>query len=75
MSTRGISLSAALVLLGGSVYLAEPVRAEPVHGCSEAEWYAAVRAARAACDGPASFTGYCENGRFVIETIYCHSQY
>lgn len=77
MSTRHrINVSAALVVLGGSAYLATPATAEPVLACSESEWYAAARASVIACGGSASFTGYCDNnGRFVLESIYCHSPY
>lgn len=72
---RRISLSAALVIFGGSAYLAMPATAEPM-SCSDQEWYAAAKRANAACEGPASFAGYCDgNGNFVITEIRCQSQY
>jgi hypothetical protein len=72
---RPISLLAALVTFGGSAYLATPAEAEPVQACAVDSWYAAAKTANEACGGPASFTGRCENGTFVLETIYCQSSY
>lgn len=76
MSTRRrISLSAALVVFGGSAYLSTPATAEPVGSCPDSAWYAAATRANAACEGPASFAGYCDgSGNFVITEIYCRSQ-
>ena len=76
MSTRRkISRSAALIVLGGSAYLSTPATAEPVRSCSDSEWYAAATRANAACEGPASFAGYCDgSGNFVITEIFCRSQ-
>lgn len=72
---RRISTFAALVILGGSAYLATPATAEPVLGCPDDEWYAAAQRANDACEGPASFAGYCDSsGNFVITDIYCRSQ-
>ncbi len=72
---RRISMSAALVIFGGSVYLSTPAQAEPVQGCSDQEWYAAAKRANDACEGPASFAGYCDSsGNFVITSIVCRSQ-
>lgn len=73
---RRISTFAALVILGGSAYLATPATAvaEPIP-CSDQEWYAAAQRANDACEGPASFAGYCDSsGNFVITDIYCRSQ-
>ena len=71
-----INASAALVVLGGSLYLATPAMAGPVPACSDQEWYAAAKRANSACEGPASFVGYCDgSGSFVITSIYCTPQY
>jgi len=68
---RKLCLFAAFVVLGGSAYLSSPSEATAQSGCSDTEWYAAAARARTACGGPASFAGYCANGTFHIETIYC----
>lgn len=77
MRTRHrISMSAALVVFGGGAYLATPAKAEPVQSCPLDSWYAAAKRANDACQGPASFAGYCDsNGNFVITSISCTSPY
>lgn len=77
MSTRRrINLSAALVVLSGSVYLSAPATAEPVLGCPDTAWYAAAKRADAFCGGPSSFVGYCDsNGNFVVTEVHCQSMY
>ena len=76
MRTRHrISMSAALVVFGGGAYLATPARAEPVQSCPLDSWYAAAKRANEFCGGPASFTGHCDNGTFVIDAVYCPSSY
>ncbi|HEX6036506.1 hypothetical protein [Longimicrobium sp.] len=73
---RRLNVSAALVVLGGSVYLATPARAEAVMSCPDQEWYAAAARAKEFCGGPASFAGYCDSGgQFVITQVYCTSPY
>lgn len=68
---RTICLASASIVFAGGLYTATPAAAAAAFACSEQEWRLAQARADAACEGPASFYGNCENGRFVIEGVYC----
>lgn len=72
ISQRMLCAASTAVVLAGGSYLSTPAAAKPAFACSQLEWQLASARAQAACEGPASFYGSCNNGRFIIEGIYCY---